>query len=138
MHKFFCNYNNLTGKYELSLSRGNLFSNKTMMQAENTLLPQIRNDLQSLYENIILLKENEKEEDKLNILDETELMISNLYYSLFASPLELAQEKQNTNEQILQNSLKLLNSLEKNINIPEYNRQITLIRNNLELLIKIA
>ena len=138
MHKFFCNFNNLTGKYELSLARGNFFSNKAMVQAENTLLPQIRNDLQALYENIILLKESESVEDRLNILDETELMISNLYYSLFASPLELAQEKQNTNEQILQNSIMLLNSLEKNINIPEYNRQIMLIKNNLELLIKVA
>ena len=101
MHKFFCNYNNLTGKYELSQSKNYLFSNKSYMQAENTLLPQIKQDIQSLYENIVLLKESETDENKLNRLDETELMVSNLYYSLFASPLELAQDKSLTNSNIL-------------------------------------
>ena len=134
MHKFFCNYNNLTEKYELSLSRNNFFFNKSMVQAENTLLPQIKNDIQSLYENIVLLKENEKDEDKLNCLDETELMISNLYYSLFASPLELIEHKTFEQEKTLQYSLQLANQLEKNINIPEYNRLISLIKNNLIVL----
>lgn len=134
MHKFFCNYNNLTEKYELSLSKNNLFSNKATMQAENTLLPQIRSDIQALYENIVLLKESEKDENKLNRLDETELMVSNLYYSLFASPLELANNKSTENNQILLHSLEIVNSLEKNINIPEYNRLVTLIKNNLQLL----
>lgn len=134
MHKFFCNYNNLTEKYELSLSRNNFFFNKSMVQAENTLLLQIKNDIQSLYENIVLLKENEKDEDKLNCLDETELMISNLYYSLFASPLELIEHKTFEQEKTLQYSLQLANQLEKNINIPEYNRLISLIKNNLIVL----
>ena len=134
MHKFFCNYNNLTEKCELSLSKSNLFFNKSMVQAENTLLPQIKNDIQSLYENIVLLKENEKDEDKLNCLDETELMISNLYYSLFASPLELIEHKTFEQEKTLQYSLQLANQLEKNINIPEYNRLISLIKNNLIVL----
>ena len=134
MHKFFCNFNILTGKYELALSKNNLFSNKATTQAENTLLPQIRSDIQALYENIVLLKEIEKDENKLNKLDETELMISNLYYSLFQSPLELAENKNLKNEQILQNSLEIINSLERNINIPEYNRLVMLIKNNLELL----
>ena len=105
-----------------------------MVQAENTLLPQIKNDIQSLYENIVLLKENEKDEDKLNCLDETELMISNLYYSLFASPLELIEHKTFEQEKTLQYSLQLANQLEKNINIPEYNRLISLIKNNLIVL----
>ena len=85
MHKFFCNYNNLTGKYELSQSKSNLFSNRAYMQAENTLLPQIKQDIQALYENIVMLKEKETNENRLNRLDETELMVSNLYYSLFAA-----------------------------------------------------
>ena len=136
MHKFFCNYNNLTEKYELSLSKNNIFLNKSSIQAEKTLLPQIKNDLQTLYENIVLIKENEKDENKLNILDETELMISNLYYSLFASPLELTNRKLIEQEKTLQNCLALANQLEKNINIPEYNRSISLIKNNLILLTK--
>lgn len=134
MHKFFCNFNILTGKYELALAKNTLFSNKATIQAENTLLPQIRSDIQALYENIVLLKETEKEENRLNRLDETELMISNLYYSLFASPLELAENKSSQEVDILQKSLELVNQLERNINIPEYNRLVMLIKNNLELL----
>ena len=134
MHKFFCSYNNLTEKYELTLAKNNIFTNKATVQAENTLLPQIRQDIQNLYENIVLLKENEKDEDRLNRLDETELMVSNLYYSLFASPLDLAEKETNNNQQILQASLELINNLEKNINIPEYNRLVGLIKNNLILL----
>lgn len=134
MHKFFCNYNNLTEKYELSLSRGNLFSTRATVQAEGTLLPQIKNDLQGLYENIVLIKESEKDESRLNRLDETELMVSNLYYSLFASPMELAQNKSIQNSQALSNALELVNQLERNINIPEYNRLVGLIKNNLLML----
>ena len=137
MHKFFCNYNNLTGKYELAQIKNNFFSNKSSIQAENTLLPQIREDLQKLYENIVLLKEAENNESRLNRLDETELLISNLYYSLFASPLELITATPIQSNQILLNSLELANQLEKNINIPEYNRLISLIKNNLLLLSKI-
>jgi len=137
MHKFFCNYNSLTEKYELSLSKNNFFYNKSTIQAENTLIPQIKNDIQSLYENIVLLKEKETDENKLNRLDETELMVSNLYYSLFASPLELAENRESQTEQILQTSLELANQLEKNINIPEYNRLVALIKNNLLLLVSL-
>ena len=96
MHKFFCNYNILTQKYELTNMRG--FKSMTTIQAENTLLPEIKQTIQQLYENIVLIKEEEKDEERLNLLDETELMISNLYYSLFATPLELIEEKPTTKE----------------------------------------
>ena len=136
MHKFFCNYNRLTERYELSLAKNSFFANKVSSLAENTLLPQIKNDIQNLYENVVLLKDNEQDENRLNILDETELLISNLYYSLFASPLELANEKEHNSSKVLQNSLELITQLEKNINIPEYNRLVTLIKNNIILLAK--
>ena len=134
MHKFFCNFNNLTQKYELSLVKNNFFFSKSTIQAENTLLPQIKSDIQNLYENIVLLKENETDENKLNILDETELMVSNLYYSFFAAPLELIENKTSQKNLVLQNSFELINSLEKNINIPEYNRLVSLVKNNLLLI----
>lgn len=134
MHKFFCNYNNLTEKYELSLAKSSFFSNKSTIQAENTLLPQIKEDIQQLYEYIVLLKEFETDENKLNLLDETELMVSNLYYSFFASPLELASENKKEVKVILIESLKIIGALEKNINIPEYNRLVNLIKNNLLIL----
>lgn len=134
MHKFFCNYNLLTEKYELSLSRSNLFNNKIKVQAENSLLTEIQKDIQSLYENIVIIKDKIKDEDNLLLLDKTELMISNLYYSLFASPLELPDNKQNINEikNLVQKSITLINKIESEINIPEYNRLANLIKNNLQ------
>ena len=68
------------------------------------------------------------------LLDKTELMISNLYYSLFASPLELPDNEQNINEikNLVQKSITLINKIESEINIPEYNRLANLIKNNLQ------
>ena len=130
MHKFFCFYNNLTQRYELSQRQS--FRNSAIIQAENTLIPQIRDNIQHLYENIVLLKEQEKEEKRLEIFDETELLISNLYYSLFSSPLELVED--NKIEASLQNAKILINELIKDINIPEHNRLCILIKNNIESL----
>lgn len=42
MHKFFCNYNNLTERYELSLNNRSPFSLKINVLAERTLLPEIK------------------------------------------------------------------------------------------------
>ena len=135
MHKFFCNYNSLTERYELSKSQGVMFSPRVNVQAENTLLPQIKANLQSLYEIIVVLKENEKEEDRLTILDETELLLANLYYSLFASPLELPAEKKTLSGNEITSAINLVSLLERDINIPEYNRMALLIKNNLSRLI---
>lgn len=134
MHKFFCSYNKLTERYELTKSQGFIFNNRVNIQAENTLLPQIKSNLQGLYEQIVIIKENEKDENKLNILDETELLISNLYYSLFASPLELPQSNKTASGQELKNAMELISLLERDVNIPEYNRMTLLIRNNLSRL----
>ena len=117
MHKFFCNYNPLTQKFELmSGTRNNIFRNNTIIQEENNLITQIKNDIQQLYENIVFLKESEEDENRLNLLDETELLISNLYYSLFESPLELVEGKKEGDK----DKCKLLiNNLIQKINIPE-------------------
>ncbi len=133
MHKFFCNYNNLTERYELMSNNRNVFRNNAQIQAENTLLPKVRDDIQSLYENIVLLKEKEKDEERLGILDETELLISNLYYSLFASPLELVEGNEKT-EATYNKCKELIYELLKFINIPEYSRLCELIKNNIERL----
>ena len=132
MHKFFCSFNKLTERYELGKTQGLMFGGKVNIQAENTLLPQIKNNIQSLYEQIVLLKEGQNDDSKLTILDETELLISNLYYSLFASPLELTEKK--TGELTTDKAIELALLLERDINIPEYNRLIVLIKNNLQRL----
>ena len=131
MHKFFCFYNNLTQRFELSQKQS--FRNSTILQAENTLIPEIKNNIQLLYENIVLLKEQEKEEERLEIFDETELYVSNLFYSLFSSPLELVEDEKI--EPNLQNAINTTNNLIRDINIPEHNRLCQLIKNNLERLI---
>ncbi len=136
MHKFFFNYNNLTEKYELSLYKGNFFNNKINIQAEKTLLPEIQKDIQNLYETVVSIKEIIKDEDNLLILDKTELMISNLYYSIFASPLELVDKEISPNKikEYLQNALSVITKIESEINIPEYNRLASLIKNNLQII----
>lgn len=136
MHKFFLNYNNLTEKYELSLYKGNFFSNKINIQAEKTLLPEIQKDIQNLYETVVSIKEIIKDEDNLLILDKTELMISNLYYSIFASPLELVDKEISPDKikEYLQSALSVITKIESEINIPEYNRLASLIKNNLQII----
>ena len=131
MHKFFCFYNPLTGHYEISNNRS--IRNYALITAENTLIPRVQETIQKLYECIVLIKEKENDEKRLEILDETELLISNLYFSLFASPLELIEKKEGTEENIA-NCIALIDSLIKDINIPEYNRLCQIIKNNLESL----
>lgn len=134
MHKFFCNYNSLTEKYELSLNRNMLFSPRINVMAENTLLPEIKKLLQEIYDNILLLKENITNEMQLKTLDNNELLLSNLYYSLFASPLELnsPSQMQGTIKDILSNTIGKVSSLIEKINIPEYNRLASLMLNNFQ------
>ena len=134
MHKFFCNYNSLTEKYELSLNRNMLFSPRINVMAENTLLPEIKKLLQEIYDNILLLKENITNEEQLKTLDNNELLLSNLYYSLFASPLELnsPSQMQGTIKDILSNTIGKVSSLIEKINIPEYNRLASLMLNNFQ------
>lgn len=128
MHKFFCNYNDLSQRYELSKAQNFIFNRKIEIQKENTLLGQIKHNLQSLYDIVVSLKEG-KPEDCLILLEESELLISNLFHSLFASPLEI--NKITPKENNLKNALEIVFLLERDINIPEYNRIITLIKNNL-------
>ena len=138
MHKFFCSYNQFTQKYELSSNKPNnswLFSTKINTQAQNTILSEIKELLQELYTNIVLIKEKENDNNKLNVLDETELLISNLYYSFFASPLELPNQEKSSNGKELQTIIETVNKLDKLINIPEYNRILLLIRNNINSII---
>ena len=129
MHKFFCNYNDLTQRYELSKTQNFLFNRRIEVQKENNLLGQIKANLQALYDLIVAVKEGQNEENLL-LLEESELLISNLFHSLFASPLEIDKPKQNASN--LQKALELVYLLERDINIPEYNRIILLVKNNLQ------
>ena len=134
MHKFFCNYNTLTGKYELSGRKNNIFSNNVLTQSENDVMVQIKKDIENLYGYVCKLKENTKAEKHLEKLDEIELLISNLYYSIFASPMDTDKTNENDLDakQLLTKSVELSSELEKLINIPEYNRISQIIRNEFQ------
>ena len=128
MQKFFCNYNNLTQRYELAQSQNFLFNRRVEVQKENSLLGEIRNNIQSLYDLVIALKANQNEENLL-LLEESELLISNLFHSLFASPLEIKTPTPSNDD--IAKAIKLAMVLERDINIPEYNRIVLLVKNNL-------
>jgi len=134
MHKFFCSYNRLCERYELTKSQS-VFSQKVNIQAESILIDTIKKDMQTLYDLIALLKDSEEDEQRLNICDETELLISNLFYSLFASPLELANFSRELKGDELKQAQYLISNIEKAINIPEYNRLIIIIKNNINFLL---
>ncbi len=137
MHKFFCNYNPLTEKYELSFNRNMFFSPRVNVLAENTLLPEIRSLLQEIYDSISVLKDNITVSEQLEILDQSELLLSNLFYSLFASPLELNsnQPTQVVVKDLLASTIKKASTLVEKINIPEYNRLAFLLLNNFQNLL---
>lgn len=134
MHKFFCNYNNLTEQYELSINRNTLFPNKVSTQGENDMLEDVKNNIQILYEYIVELKNLLKDNENLSSLDETELLLSNLYYSLFSSPMDLKQTENDKSsaKEILAKAIEIASYLDKKINIPEYNRLARIITNNLQ------
>ena len=134
MHKFFCNYNSLTERYELGVTRNMMFNNRINVLAENTLLPEIKALLQELYENTLALKGLLTDEKQLKILDESELLMSNLYYSLFASPLELV-ESSGEAKTLLARNVEIASELEAKINIPEYSRSAMIIKNNFQNII---
>lgn len=136
MHKFFCNYNNLTERYELSLNNRSPFSLKINVLAERTLLPEIKELLQGVYDNTTLLKSQMGDEDSLKILDNAELLVANLYYSLFASPLELNDTPRTiTNRELLTETIEKLSLLGEKINIPECNRSVEIIKNTFQNLL---
>lgn len=134
MHKFFCNYNSLTERYELGVTRNMMFNNRINVLAESTLLPEIKALLQELYENTLALKGLLTDEKQLKILDESELLMSNLYYSLFASPLELVEGSSEA-KTLLARNVEIASELEAKINIPEYSRSAMIIKNNFQNII---
>ncbi len=137
MHKFFCNYNNITEKYELSHNKANIFNVRINAEEENNIMQEIQNGIQNLYDLITKIKDYYKDDENLALLNETELLLSNLYYSFFASPLQLTEENKENVElkSLLTKAFEEANNLEKLINIPEYNRLIEIIANNLQVLL---
>lgn len=134
MHKYFFKHNILTEKRELS-KNGTLFA-QTMANS-STDMQNLKQTIQSLYNYVVLAKEQTEDGEQIDALCKTELLISNLYYSFFASPLELPESKDNTLNfsQLLTKAIETSKSLIEQINIPEENRVALLINLNLQTLL---
>ena len=85
MHKFFCNYNLLTEKYELAQAKG-LMVGKVATMAENTLLPEIRNLMQELYTTLTAIKEIDKTEASRHPRPNRIIAIKPFLFFVFHSP----------------------------------------------------
>lgn len=135
MHKFFYNYNKLTEKYELTENKNFVFSPISQSLSANNLTKEIEQNIQELYKYIIISKDKTDKEDSILIINEIELLISNLYYSFYNNPLDLVKDDSNFNyQELINHSFKLISDIEEKINIPQYNRVCLLIKNKLQLL----
>lgn len=134
MRKFFCYYNDLTEKQELRLQKSPFTSSKILSSNQSTMLSEIQAILQQIYNDLITIKEKITDENILKKIDERELLLSNLYYSLFSSPLELVSPSQENITakdlaiRLIDNAIRLV----EKIDIPEYNRLATLLKNNFD------
>lgn len=136
MRKFFCTYNNLTERYQLSVARNGFMSPRINALAENTLLSEIREAIQNLYNQIVCIKEEEQDSDRLSKLDDCELLVSNLYYSIFAEPLNIETEcSELPMRQRLNICFDLASRLESMINIAEQYKLCGEIKNIFQSLI---
>ena len=98
------------------------------------MLSEIQAILQQIYNDLITIKEKITDENILKKIDESELLLSNLYYSLFSSPLELVSPSQENITakdlaiRLIDNAIRLV----EKIDIPEYNRLALLLKNNFD------
>lgn len=132
MRKFFLCHNNLTEKDEIKTMTTSLFGRTLSIQSSS--MNEIKNIIQQLYNNLVSAKEVANQNQIIDDLCKTELLVSNLYYSFFASPLELpdkSETKTTLKNYILQSLDQAKNLIEK-INIPEENRIAGIIYFNLQ------
>ena len=97
----------------------------------------LKNNIQDLYNYVIYTKEILTEDKYIDQLCKIELLISNLYYSFFSSPLNLPEKNSTllSAKEYLTKSIELSKNLIEQINIPEQNRLAYLINLNLQNLL---
>ena len=129
MHKFFLKHNILSEKEEIN-GVNNIFCQT--LNNNSTAMQKLKNTIQSLYNYLVLAKE--KDDSQIDDLCKIELLTSNLYYSFFASPLELPEKNSNTLifRDLIINALEEAKNLIEIINIPEQNRIASIIYINLQ------
>lgn len=133
MHKYFFKHNILTERRELIRGSGlfiqTLSNNSSDMQT-------LKQTIQSLYNLIVLAKEKTTDGNQIDALCKIELLVSNLYYSFFASPLELPENSSSSLSfrQLIAEAIESSKNLIEQINIPEENRSALIINLDLQSL----
>ena len=133
MHKYFFKHNILTERRELAKGAGlfiqTLSNNSSDMQT-------LKQTIQSLYNLIVLAKEKTTDGNQIDALCKIELLVSNLYYSFFASPLELPENSSSSLSfrQLIAEAIKSSKKHIEQINIPEENRSALIINLDLQSL----
>ena len=118
MHKYFFRHNNLTEKNEIS-KNGNIFSQ--ILSSQSTEMNQLKITLQNLYNLVVIAKEKADKDEFIDRLCKVELLVSNLYYSFFASPLELPEKSSSDLDfkGLILQAIETSKNLIEQINIPE-------------------
>lgn len=134
MHKYFFRHNNLTEKNEIS-KNGNIFSQ--ILSSQSTEMNQLKTTLQQLYNLVVIAKEKADKDEFIDRLCKVELLVSNLYYSFFASPLELPEKSSSDLDfkGLILQAIETSKNLIEQINIPEENRTALIINLDLQNLL---
>ncbi len=131
MHKFFLKHNILLEKDEVGRTSAvfcqSLSNNSNSMQ-------NLKETMQSLYNYVVLAKEKATTDTQIDLLCKIELLTSNLYYSFFASPLDLPEKSSSsqTLKELVYKAIEFSTILIETINIPEENRIANIINLNLQ------
>ena len=131
MHKFFLKHNILLEKDEIGRTSAvfcqSLSNNSNSMQ-------NLKETMQSLYNYVVLAKEKAYADEQVDLLCKVELLTSNLYYSFFASPLDLPEKNSSSSslKELVSKAIEISTELIEKINMPEENRLVNIINLNLQ------
>ena len=98
---------------------------------------QLKTTLQKLYNLVVIAKEKADKDEFIDRLCKVELLVSNLYYSFFASPLELPEKSSSDLDfkGLILQAIETSKNLIEQINIPEENRTALIINLDLQNLL---
>lgn len=124
----------MTEKNEIS-KNGNIFSQ--ILSSQSTEMNQLKITLQKLYNLVVIAKEKADKDEFIDRLCKVELLVSNLYYSFFASPLELPEKSSSDLDfkGLILQAIETSKNLIEQINIPEENRTALIINLDLQNLL---
>ena len=124
----------MTEKNEIS-KNGNIFSQ--ILSSQSTEMNQLKTTLQKLYNLVVIAKEKADKDEFIDRLCKVELLVSNLYYSFFASPLELPEKSPSDLDfkGLILQAIETSKNLIEQINIPEENRTALIINLDLQNLL---